>query len=93
MRGLMKVLMAAAAALIIGFGAGEVFGPQDLAAGGGECPYAMCYLIPSTDDYECMATEEARYCDWNGLEMCKTENCEIEEDCDEADGGLECDPI
>ena len=91
MRGLTKALMAAIAALIIGFGAGEVFGPQDLAAGGGECPYQMCYVGHFGE--ECLATEEARYCDWDGLEMCKTENCDIEEDCDEADGGLECDPI
>ena len=91
MRGLTKALMAAIAALIIGFGAGEVFGPQDLAAGGGECSYTMCFVGHFGD--ECRPTDEARDCLLNHLGSCYTETCDIEEDCDEADGGLECDPI
>jgi len=86
MRGLTKALMAAIAALIIGFGAGEVFGPQALEAGDpGDCPYMQCWVItcppweepcPSS---ECRADEEPFFCeelDWDGEnQMCVQEHC------------------
>jgi len=82
MRGVMKVLMAAVAALIIGFGAGEVFGPQDLEAGDpGECTYQQCwvgvcdpYAEPDCKEYECRADEEPFFCE-DEYAICTTQHC------------------
>jgi len=84
MRGLMKVLMAAVAALIIGFGAGEVFGPEALEAGDpGECTYQQCYTTwcdpwdpewPNCESTECRPDEEPFFCE-DELGMCTTQHC------------------
>ena len=64
MRGLTKALMAAIAALIIGFGAGEVFGPQALEAGDpGECTYQQCWILTEEPWAECRADEEPFFCE------------------------------
>ena len=73
MRGLTKALMAAIAALIIGFGAGEVFGPQALEAGDpGECVYQQCWVGHMGS--ECRADEEPFFCE-DELGMCTTQHC------------------
>jgi len=77
MRGLTKALMAAIAALIIGFGAGEVFGPEALEAGDpGECTYQQCWVTPGGN--ECRADEEPFFCEelHIGPEIqCVTQHC------------------
>jgi len=82
MRGLTKALMAAVAALIIGFGAGEMFGPEALEAGDpGECTYQMCYTTtcdpvfdPDCQNSECRSSEEPFFCE-DEFGMCTTQHC------------------
>lgn len=83
MSGLMKWATAFVTALLLGFGAGEMFGP-DRAAAGEPCAYGICYYHDDGEDYwyECQATVNETYCTCSGFEdwMCTTEGCE--EPCD-----------
>ena len=79
MRGLTKALMAAVAALIIGFGAGEVFGPEALEAGDIPCDHMRCFVVTTwpAADYECRAAEDELDCGiFFGGEYCSHQECD-----------------
>lgn len=79
-----KLVAALFATLVLGFGAGEWFGPSEAVAVG-VCPYAICY--GSYGAYWCSASAAPAWCDVDGP-SCVTKDCA--EPCDPGEPG--CDP-
>lgn len=81
-----KLLMGLALALMLGFGAGEVLGPQPAAAMADGCQYQICTVgwvnNPEGEAYYCLATVRERNCSFPAGIQCQTTACD----------GSSCDP-
>jgi len=74
-----KLLMGLALALMLGFGAGEVLGPQPAAAMADGCQYQICTVLPQFEPdhgYACIATVRERNCAFPAGPQCQTTACD-----------------
>jgi hypothetical protein len=69
-----KLLMGLALALMLGFGAGEVLGPQPAAAMADGCQYQICSVGGA--GYACVATVMETNCAFPAGPQCQTAACQ-----------------
>lgn len=75
MSGFGRWITALLSVFVLGFGLGEIIGPQEVTAAAGSCTYKACHF--QNGDYWCMASAYDADCVWNG-EVCTSEVCEDE---------------